>query len=125
MNDAKPLLFKKDGIRHSLHFRYIFDNSFAYLEMWLQQTPRIYETFSFSFVNAKVGTPRFWVKEVLHEIIDGEQIITIFLEGRTLNKHREALIDRAIFDRELGFMDTYHMSEYEIDDILFKAYRWK
>jgi hypothetical protein len=122
LNEEQPELFKSDGLKHTLYFKYTHGNS-AWLTLWLMATPKIYETFHCYFVKAKVGFERFWVREVTHNYIDGEQEIDVFLEGGFANRYREWLFDRAKFENTIAFMDTIHLKDYEIDEILLNSYR--
>ena len=73
-------------------------------------------------MKTKVGIDRFWVKKVDHEIGD-ESIITIWLQGGTVNKYREFAVDKALFQGWIHFMDVYHKDEFELDDRIRKIYK--
>lgn len=121
LNADNELLFKKEGVKHNLLFRYLYDNT-ASFTIWLQQSPRQFETIYFPLVKAKVGTDRFWVKAVDHTIVDGSQEVDLFLNGGILNRYRELLYERALFERKIGFFEAYKMTEFEIDERLRKEY---
>ena len=121
LNDTNPELFKQNGIKHQLHFKYW--DSHAFLTLWLINTPHRFETFDCYFVKAKVGTSLFHVKDIRNSIENGEHTIDISLSGGTANAYREWLVERALFHDELHFMDVFQKEEYEIDEILKKIYR--
>ncbi|RYE56996.1 MAG: hypothetical protein EOP48_06785 [Sphingobacteriales bacterium] len=122
LNYEQPELFRKSGVKHKLHFRYTFGEA-AWLNVWLEATPAVHETFHCYFVKAKVGTDRFWVKEVSHDIEDGEQEIDVYLEGGFVNRYREWLLDKARFEGYLSFYELYSLKDYQIDEQLWEFSR--
>jgi len=122
LNYEYPHLFKKCGVKHKLHFRYTLGAA-AWLNIWLEATPRIHETFHCYFVKAKVGVDHFWVKEVAHKIEDGEQSIDVYLEGGFVNCYREWLLDRARFEGYLSFREILELKDYQIDQELWEYSR--
>ena len=122
LNYEQPELFKGNGVRHKLHFRYTHGTA-AWLKLWLKATPRIHETFHCYFVKAKVRVESFWVKEVSHNIENGEQEIDVFLEGGFINRYREWLLDRAQFEGYLSFQEIFELKDYQIDEQLFEFSR--
>jgi len=121
LNIESEAMFKTEGIKHNLYFKYLYDNT-ATFTMWLMQTPRKYETIYFPFVNAKIGTQQFWVKDVYHTVTDEGQEIDLHLSGGILNRYREFLYDRALFEEKIGFFERYDLSEHEIDRRLRDKY---
>ena len=121
LNETEPELFQSLGIKHELHFRHYDDRGF--FTLWLPQTPKEFESFNFFFIKAKVGTSRFWVKEVRHEFENEEYKVSLTLDGQSLNKYRELLVDKGIFQGVLGFGEIYHKQNFEIDKILREWYR--
>lgn len=95
LNSESPELFERDEIKHNLYFRY-FD-TYAAVTLWLKHTPRVYDCFDFFFVKAKVGTGNFRVRDVTHEIDNGNYQINIQLIGGLPNRYREMLIEKAVF----------------------------
>ena len=69
-----------------------------------------------------MGTDRFWVKEVEHEIADSGDLVTIWLDGGSLNRYRDYALDRALFQGRLHFMDVYRKPSFELDDGLKKLF---
>jgi len=120
LNFEHPEYFQKPGIKVCFYCSY-YDSHCSFYT-FLTATPREYETVNFSFVKAKVGSDRFWVKRIEHEIA-GDTVITIWLEGEPLNRHREFILEKALFQEYVGFMDTYHKHSFELDDMLKKLYR--
>ena len=122
LNMENENLFQTDGVKHNLYFQYLYDNTASWI-IWLKQTPRQYEKVCFDFVKAKVGTYRFWAKDITHNITEEDHHVDIWLSGSTLNRHRELLYDRALFEGRLGFFESHDLEEFEIDDRLIKEYR--
>ncbi len=121
LNFDKPELFQAEGIFHELHFKGFRGR--VTLKLWLKAIPRLYEKVELFFLDAKIGSRVFWVKDVHHEIEDGEHTVSIMLDGGILNKYRTELLDRALFDGVLGFMDIYEGNEFEIDKQLKLFYK--
>ena len=46
-----------------------------------------------------VGTSHFWVKRIEHEI-SRDTVVTLWLEGGVLNKYREYVLEKALFQGE-------------------------
>jgi hypothetical protein len=121
LNEEQPILFNTEGIRHELHFRYY--DSYSYITMWLLNTPRMHERFSFHFLNAKVGCSYFYVDDVEHIISKGEHTISVSLTGGFVNRYREWLVDRAEFEGMIDFGETLNPFSRDLDDKLRKWYR--
>lgn len=116
LNLDKPELFQGDGVKLSLYIRH-YDDSCSF-DTTLPVLPREFETIRFPFVKGKVGADQFWVKKVEHEIVVDSTTVTVWLEGRILNKYREFALDRALFQGWIHFMDVFHKHDYELDDEL-------
>jgi hypothetical protein len=121
LNETEPELFRSAGVRHDLYFKHYDDRGF--FTLWMQQTPREFEGLSFYFIKAKVGTNRFWVKEVRHELENGEYKVHLTLDGQMLNKYRELLVDKGLFQQVLSFGDIHNKHSFEIDKELLEWYR--
>ncbi len=121
LNSEEFHLFKSAGIKHKCYFRYI-DNH-AYFTVWLPQSPKEFEEFDFHFVSAKVGTHRFWVKNITHYMENGEYSVHLELIGDNLNKYREHLVDKALFENVLNILTMYGQTKREIDEVLKRHYR--
>lgn len=123
LNEDKPHLFQTPGIKHSCFFRH-YDNTAAFT-LWLPQSPRKYEQFSFYFLRAQTGISHFWVREVEHEVEDGEYTVSLMLDGKLLNTYREQLVQQALFDSVLHFTDVMNKNDFEIDEVLRYWYKPK
>lgn len=121
LNWDEPDLFKTDGIHHELYFKYY--DSKATLNLWLPQSPKLFERFTFHFIKAKMGTYHFWVNDVSHDIEDGKYMVHLTLSGHERNMYREWLVDRALFTGVLHFMDTYQKQPFEIDKELLEWHK--
>lgn len=121
LNAEKPELFKESGIRHDIYFKH-YENK-ASFTLWLPQTPREYEGFTFYFIKAVMGTDYFWVREVRHYFENGDYRVHLTLDGEELNKYRELLVDKALFYGVLHFMDHHEKYKIEVDKMLREEYR--
>ncbi len=84
--------------------------------------PREYEKVSFYFAKAKVGTDHYWVKEVKYVIEENSITVIIELIGSFLNRYREFVLDKAMYQGKIGYGDFYHKHAFELDDLLKKIY---
>lgn len=121
LNANSPEKFKREGVKYDLFF--INYDSTAFWTEWLLCTPRIFERFNFYFIKAKVGIEVFWVKDVENQLVDNEHVITIWLEGGFVNTYREFALERALFENKIGFMDNFHMTNSEKDEIIKSEYK--
>jgi hypothetical protein len=121
LNEEQPELFKREGTRHELHFRYY--DSYAFITIWLQSTPRIHERFSFYFLKARLGSNFFYVHDVEHIIGKGGHTVSIGLAAGFVNRYREQLVDRAEFEGMIDFGETLNPFTRDLDDKLRKWYR--
>src|SRR5688572_2747291 len=120
LNYDKPHLFQKNGIGVSLHLK--SDDNFCTFNTGMPVIPREFEEIRFPFIKAKIGTDRFWVKNVQHEIADTTRVV-IWLQGDFLNKYREFVLDKALFQGWIGYSDTYQLYSFQLDDKLKELFR--
>ncbi len=119
LNDVQPSLFYLQGsIEVELWLRY-FD-SYCLFKTRLSALPKLYESFDFFFVKAKVGISSFWVKDVRHIIEDNRVYVCISLDGGIVNIYREFALSKALFEGTLNFDDVYRKFDFEIDKLLLK-----
>lgn len=121
LNSDKPGLFQGDGVKLCMYIRNYDDRCSFHTS--LSVLPREFESVNFPFVKAKVGTDRFWVKKVVHEIEKDSATVTLWLDGSTLNKYREFALDKALFQGHIHFMSVFDKPSFELDDKLRKIYR--
>jgi hypothetical protein len=86
----------------------------------LPAIPRLYESFDFFFVKAKMGISSFWVKDVRHIIGENGTSVLINLQGGLVNVYREFALSKALFEGSLKFMDIYQKYDFEIDQQLLE-----
>lgn len=86
--------------------------------MTLPVVPRVYETFEFFFIKAKMGVNRFWVRDVEYSIDNNKSSIYVFLEGSILNRYREFAVAKAKYEGRISFQDFYEKFDFEIDDLI-------
>ncbi len=118
LNSSKPELFSEN--KPLVNFFFSYHDSDASINLGVDMLPREYEDVSFFFIKAKIGTNRFWVSKVEHEIHDEGVEITIWLEGGFLNKYRELAVNEALFKGWIGLTDQWEKRPFEIDEILLK-----
>ena len=117
LSEQYPSLFYKSNEVHAnLYFRY-FDNHCG-LKISLPVLPRIHEKFDFYFVNAKMGSSYFWVKDIYHSIENDTSVVSLYLEGGVLNRYREFALAKAEFERRISYFDRINKLDSEIDEIL-------
>lgn len=117
LNENSPELFyTESGIQVELRIRYY--DSFCFFSTTLPVVPRVYESFEFFFIKAKIGWDRFWVKNVEYEIDNNKNTICVFLEGGILNRCREFAVEKAKFEERISFQDFYGKFDFEIDDLI-------
>lgn len=117
LNENNPELFyTESGIQVELQIRYY--DSYCYFSMTLPAVPRVYESFEFFFVKAKIGWTRFWVKDVEYTVNNNKININVFLEGGILNRYREFAVEKALFEGQISFTDGYGKFDFEIDDLI-------
>ena len=75
-------------------------------------------SFEFSFIKAKMGWTRFWVKDVEYTVDNNKSSIYVFLEGGILNRYRELAVEKALFKGQISHRDEYEKFDFEIDDLI-------
>jgi hypothetical protein len=120
LNDEQPALFQQKGIAVQLILNN-GDNCCSFHSS-LAVLPREFERVNFYFVKAKVGTDRFWVRRVEHELTETGIALTLWLDGGQLNRYREYALDKALFHGQLGFMDVYRKTDDEVNEQLRKLF---
>ncbi|MNP79069.1 hypothetical protein D3C76_1768180 [compost metagenome] len=65
-----------------------------------------------------MGTNYFWVKDITYYIEENKVQIVVSLQGGHLNKYREFVLDKALFNGNLNFMDLHQKFDFQIDDEL-------
>ena len=117
LNENSPRLFcAEPGIRVRLQLRYY--DSYCFFSLTLPVVPRVYESFEFFFIKAKIGWDRFWIRNVEYEIDNNKNTICIFLEGGILNRYREFAVEKALFKGQISHRDEYEKFDFEIDDLI-------
>lgn len=89
----------------------------------LPMLPGVYDTVRCPFIKAKVGIDYFWVRKIEHEIENDHVVVVVWLSGGAVNRYREFLLDKGLFEQKIHFMDMYQKLPFEIDEILRKVYR--
>lgn len=120
LNEEQPTLFQQKGIAVQL----ILSNgdNCSSFHSSLAALPRAFERLNFYFVKAKVGTDRFWVRRVEHELTETGIALTLWLDGGQLNRYREYALDKALFHGQMGFMEVYRKSDDEVNGELKKLF---
>ena len=76
--------------------------------------PRVGENIEIPFFKAKIGISMFYVKDVRHSFINNQQIIDIRLHSGLYNKYSHFRLDKALATGEVGRLELYNSSEFEI-----------
>lgn len=115
LNNEKPELFQQTGIKVSLSMSY--SDNYCLFYTALPALPRRFEILHFHFVKAKLGGWSFWVKDIYYEL-DEQPTIHLTLDGSILNRYREFLLEKALFQRKLSRSDLGELYEFQVDDWL-------
>lgn len=122
LNDSTPSYFKEpDQKLYELSFNYL--GSYGYFNLGLDETPRTGEQFVFSFIKPQVGSDRFWVKGVNHEIYNGKQTIVIRLTHEQPNQYLKLLQEKAYLTGEIDWHEYYGFLSYDTERRLVDLYR--
>jgi len=121
LNENQPQLFQTEGMK--VTFTVKNRDNYCYFNTCLPAIPREFESIQFHFIHAKMGTGRFWVKNIEHSIQESIISITINLESDYVNKYREYLLEKAVFHNWIGLIDLYKKQPSEIDDLLHQFYK--
>jgi len=112
LNYDKPRKFlNNDETICCVTFNYL--GAYSYFNIGFHKIPRIGEQFNFAFIRPKIGSDRFWVKDVQHELLNGLQLITIVLTYDEPNSYLQLLKEKAYLRHELHWMD--YRSELSLD----------
>jgi hypothetical protein len=120
-NEEANLFYKNEELPFNLIFKY-FDQ-YCYFTTSLRLLPRIGDAFEFFFIKAKVGTYRFYVTDIEHQLNENRHEISVYLNGSIYNPYFELLKKRALFEGTISFMDYIKTSEYELENRLRKIYK--
>lgn len=121
LNASKPELFQNGGTKITLRLSHHDNCCLFYLS--LPVIPREFENFHFYFAKGKTGASKFWVKDIAYFLEENNFEIIISLDGTHLNKYREFILDKAMFQGKVGFGDLLHKNSFELDDELKDIYR--
>lgn len=122
LNDDNPIAFA-EGNQKIYAFTFNYLGCCGYFNLSLENIPREGERFEFNFIKPKVGSSRFWVKDLQHEIIDGKQIITIRLTHEDPNLYLRLLREKAHLNGELDWREYYGFLKYDTEKRLVNLYR--
>jgi hypothetical protein len=104
LNANEPRKFlNKDETICCVDFNYI--GAFASFNIGFTHIPRVGDQIRFGFIKPKIGSDRFWVKDILHEKIDGLHLITLNLTYEEPNAYLQLLKEKAYLNRELDWME--------------------
>jgi len=122
LNNDNPKAFA-DGSQKIYEIMFNYLGCYGYFNLGLENIPREGERFDFYFIQPKVGSSRFWVKDVQHEIIDGRQIITLRVTHEDPNLYLRLLREKAHLNGELDWREYYGFLRYDTEKRLVKLYR--
>jgi hypothetical protein len=119
LNELQSQLFSFSG-NVTVEFYIKYFDSYCSIKTSLPTVPRLYESFDFFFVKAKMGISSFWVKDVQHIIGNNGTSVLINLQGGLVNVYREFALSKALFEGSINFMDIYQKYDFEIDQQLLE-----
>lgn len=97
-----------------------FYNQSCYFEVdHLPHLPRIGENINLPFTKSCIDINSFYVENIIHELINDTQVISLWLKVGNYNEYWRFMKDRAIELRELGFKELH---EFEEDVLKQKIY---
>lgn len=104
LNFEQPKKFLNDNENICcVNFNYL--GAYAYFNIGFYAIPRVGEQLNFAFIIPKIGSDRFWVKDVEHEMSNGFQFITIDLTYDEPNYYLQLLKEKAYLHHELDWME--------------------
>ena len=77
----------------------------------------------FLICKSKSGNRYIWVKRVEHDITGSGHEVVIWIEGEILNRYREFIVEKALFQEKIVFMDAFDNNTYPLDKGLQMFYK--
>lgn len=121
LNESNPELFQKEGIKVKLNFK-TYDSRVNF-HTSLPALPRIHETVVAYFFHAKLNANYYWIDDIEHVFHNGVMQIIVFLKGGFINRYREFLLDRAVFEEYISLYEAMTNYDFRIDEKLKKYYQ--
>lgn len=122
LNYDKPHKFLiNNQIACSVSFNYF--GSYASFVIGFNKIPRAGEQFRFPFIKPKIGSERFWVKEIVNEMINGIQVITINVTYDEPNNYLQLLKEKAYLNHQLDWMEFRGELALETKELLIRNNR--
>ena len=120
LNYDEPELFNNGCLYHYvLYFNY---HSYFYedFNVWLPTILNRFDRFEFNFIEAKLNTRSFWVKDISHTYKNGKATTQIELKGGFSNVYRELLFEKAIYMRKISSLSKFKLYDFQMDEILME-----
>ena len=96
-----------------------YDQSCYFEVDHLPHLPRIGENINLPFTKSCIDINSFYVENIIHELINDTQVISLWLKVGNYNEYWRFMKDRAIELREVGFKELH---EFEEDVLKQKIY---
>lgn len=120
LNFEKPELFNNGSLYHYvLYFNY-YSYFYEGFNIWLPTILNRFDKFEFYFIDAKLSTRSFWVKDISHTYENGIATTHVELKGGFSNTYRELLLDKAVYMKEISSMSKFKLYDFQMDEILIE-----
>lgn len=114
------LKFMKATYRFYIKF---YDQSCYFEVDHLPHLPRIGETINLPFTKSCIDINSFYVENIIHELINDTQVISLWLKTGNYNEYWRFMKDRAIELREVGYKELYELEEEALKQKIYSNSR--
>jgi hypothetical protein len=118
LNYDEPELFNNGSLYHYILYFNYHSHFYEGFNIWLPTILSRFDKFEFYFIKAKLSTRSFWVKNISHTYENGKATTQVELKGGFSNVYRELLFEKAIYMKEVSFMEKHKLYDFQIDKIL-------
>ncbi len=101
-------------VRYCFYMKF-YDQSCYFEVDYLPHIPRIGENIHLPFTKSCIDINSFYIENIIHELINDTQVISLFLKTGSHNEYWRFMKDRAIELREVG-----HKELYDLEDLALK-----
>lgn len=111
-------------IKVTYRFYMKFYDQSCYFEVdHLPHLPRIGEKINLPFTKSCIDINSFYIENIIHELINDTQVISLWLKVGNYNEYWRFMKDRAIELREIGFKELYDLEEEALKQKIYSNSR--
>ncbi len=121
-NLSEPHKFISDG-QKNCHCSFEYVRRLASFNLGFDILPREGEILNFYFIKPLCGGTHFYVKNIYHEIENGEQITSISFTARAPNAYLNLLKEKAYLNHWISINEYYDETDFGLQEKLVKMYR--